>query len=182
MSQDLRDRSAELLLEIALNEVFDWGVVQTDPNFSNYLICPKSERIQLLDFGATRTYESNLRNGLLQLLSACVEGDESDIIRAAEVVGYLGDGDPEDYHRFVLQLLHAVSEPIRRNTKYDFANSDLPQRMSEIVMDMRLKNHYNRLPPMDVLFLHRKLGGLYLLFSRLNVKIDVWGMCRGYLM
>jgi predicted unusual protein kinase regulating ubiquinone biosynthesis (AarF/ABC1/UbiB family) len=182
MSQDLRDRSAELLLEIALKEVFDWGVVQTDPNFSNYLFCSKSERIQLLDFGATRSYESVLRNGLRQLLSACIDGDETDIIQAAEVVGYLGDGDPESYRRFVLQLLHTVSEPIRRNTKYDFANSDLPRRMSEIVMEMRLKNRYNRLPPMDVLFLHRKLGGLYLLFSRLNVKIDVWGMCRGYLM
>jgi predicted unusual protein kinase regulating ubiquinone biosynthesis (AarF/ABC1/UbiB family) len=181
MPQALRNRSAELLLEIALKEVFDWGMVQTDPNFSNYLFCPDSERIQLLDFGATRFYESDLRNGLIQLLSACIDGDEADITRAAEVVGYLGDGDPENYRHFVIQLLHAVSEPIRSHTEYDFANSDLPQRMSEIVLEMRLKNRFNRLPPMDVLFLHRKLGGLYLLFSRLKAKIDVRGMYGGYL-
>jgi predicted unusual protein kinase regulating ubiquinone biosynthesis (AarF/ABC1/UbiB family) len=177
MSRDLRNRSAELLLEIALKEVLDWGMVQTDPNFSNYLFCPKSERIQLLDFGATRFYESDLINGLKQLFSACMDGDESDITRAAQVVGYLGDGDPENYRTFVIHLLNAVSEPIRSNTAYDFANSDLPQRMSEIVLNMRLKNRYNRLPPMDVLFLHRKLGGLYMLFSRLKVKIDVRGIC-----
>jgi predicted unusual protein kinase regulating ubiquinone biosynthesis (AarF/ABC1/UbiB family) len=181
MPKGLRNQTAEVLLDIALKEVFEWGMVQTDPNFSNYLFCPESGRIQLLDFGATRTYDSNRRNGLSQLFSACIDGDEVDISRAAQVVGYLGEGDPEDYRHFVIQLLQAVSEPIRCKMNFDFANSDLPQRMNDTVIEMRLKNRYTRLPPMDVLFLHRKLGGLYLLFSRLNAKIDVRNICRGFL-
>lgn len=45
--------------------------------------------------------------------------------------------------------------------------------MAEVVLEIRLKNRYNRLPPMEILFLHRKLAGLYLLFSRLEARIDV---------
>ncbi|MES9971875.1 MAG: AarF/ABC1/UbiB kinase family protein [Candidatus Thiodiazotropha sp.] len=178
MSQALRDRTASLLLEIALREVFEWGLVQTDPNFSNYLFHTRSERLQLLDYGATRAYAPHRRKVLLQLLSACLDGDVADIAQAAEKVGYLGEGDPEGYHNFVVQLLRAATEPARSHKAYDFAQSDLPKRMAEIVVEMRLKNRYNRLPPMDILFLHRKLGGLYLLFSRLEAKLDVRGMIR----
>jgi predicted unusual protein kinase regulating ubiquinone biosynthesis (AarF/ABC1/UbiB family) len=177
MPQSVRNQTAGVLLEIALKEVFDWGIVQTDPNFSNYLFHPKSEQIHLLDFGATRTYDTGQRKALSRLLNACIDGDDGDITRAAEAVGYLGDGDPADYHSFVIQLLRAATEPARHKTDYDFAHSDLPQRMAEIVLTMRLKNRYNRLPPMNILFLHRKLGGLYLLLSRLNAKLDVRGMC-----
>lgn len=181
MSPRVRNRTANLLMELGLKEVFDWGIVQTDPNFSNYLFCAKTERVQLLDFGAARIFDPELRVGLFQLLSACIDGDESDMLRAAEVVGYLGEGDPQSYRDGVLQLILATTEPTRGKTNYDFANSNLPQRMSEMVLEMRLKTRYNRLPPMDVLFLHRKIAGLFLLFSRLNVKLDVNGMWKSYL-
>ncbi|MBT2971688.1 MAG: AarF/ABC1/UbiB kinase family protein [Candidatus Thiodiazotropha sp. (ex Ctena orbiculata)] len=173
MAKPLRNQTANILLEIALKEVFDWGIVQTDPNFSNYLFHAKSGRIQLLDFGAVRSYETHLRKALLQLFHACIEGQDGDIIHAAEAVGYLGDGDPVDYQNSVIQLLRFATEPARCSSVYDFANSDLPQRMAEVVLEIRLKNRYNRLPPMDILFLHRKLAGLYLLFSRLEARIDV---------
>jgi predicted unusual protein kinase regulating ubiquinone biosynthesis (AarF/ABC1/UbiB family) len=182
MPQSVCNQTAGVLLEIALKEVFDWGIVQTDPNFSNYLFHPRSKQIHLLDFGATRTYDIERQKALLRLLNACIDGDDGDITHAAEAVGYLGDGDPADYHNFVIQLLRTATEPARHKTNYDFANSDLPQRIAEIVLTMRLKSRYNRLPPLDILFLHRKLGGLYLLLSRLNAKLDVRGMTRTYLL
>ena len=69
-----RNEAAAALLELALREVFDWGLVQTDPNFANYLYSPHSKRIQLLDFGATRDYDPQLRTALNRLLSACIDG------------------------------------------------------------------------------------------------------------
>ncbi|MGB5639389.1 MAG: AarF/ABC1/UbiB kinase family protein, partial [Sedimenticolaceae bacterium] len=41
-----RNEAAAALLELALREVFDWGLVQTDPNFANFLYSPHSKRIQ----------------------------------------------------------------------------------------------------------------------------------------
>jgi hypothetical protein len=40
-------------------------------------------------------------------------------------------------------------------------------------MDLRMKERFGRLPPPAMLFLHRKLGGLYLLFSHLRAEIRV---------
>ena len=77
------------------------------------------------------------------------------------------------YRAGVLDLLRAVTEPARRPDGYDFGSSDLAVRMSDIVLRLRLREKFSRIPPPDVLFLHRKLGGLYLLFSRLRARIDV---------
>jgi hypothetical protein len=45
--------------------------------------------------------------------------------------------------------------------------------MKDIVMEMRLNEKFARVPPPEILFLHRKLGGLYLLLSRLRARIPV---------
>ena len=53
--------------------------------------------------------------------------------------------------------------------------------MSEILIEMRLRSRFGRLPPPNVLFLHRKLGGLYLLLTRLRVTLPVCELIKPYL-
>ncbi|MGB5640828.1 MAG: AarF/UbiB family protein, partial [Sedimenticolaceae bacterium] len=156
--------------------VFDWGLVQTDPNFANFLYSPHSKRIQLLDFGATRDYEPELRNALNNLLAACIDGNDGDVAACAMAVGYLDQADPARYRDSVVALLRTATEPARSNGDYAFGRSDLAERMKDTVMDMRLDQKFARIPPPQVLFLHRKLGGLYLLLSRLRATIPVAGM------
>ena len=167
-----RNRAAADLLTLALREVFDWGLVQTDPNFANYLYDAGSGRIQLLDFGATRTYPDACRMALRDLLRAAVDGDDIDLVRAAVAVGYLGEGDPQPYRLGVIRLLRTAAEPVHL-TNFHFGESDIAERMRDVVMTLRLEQRYARLPPTGVLFLHRKLGGLYLLLSRLNARLPV---------
>ncbi|MET0067146.1 MAG: AarF/ABC1/UbiB kinase family protein [Candidatus Thiodiazotropha sp.] len=169
---EARNRIATRLLQLALREVFHWGLVQTDPNFSNFRYEPHTGKIQLLDFGATREYPEARRDTLKQLLQACLGGEEFAIAEAAREVGYLGADDPDSYRRQVVTLLMMVSEPLRQ-TRYDFATTDLVSRMSEVLIEMRLQGSHGSLPPTDVLFLHRKLGGLYLLLSRLKAELNV---------
>ncbi|MET0028876.1 MAG: AarF/ABC1/UbiB kinase family protein [Candidatus Thiodiazotropha sp.] len=167
-----RNRIAAQLLELALKEVFRWGLVQTDPNFSNYRYDTRTGQIQLLDFGATREYPEARRQALKQLLQACLEDSEAAIVDAAGAVGYICDEDPQTYRHQVVTLLRMVSEPLRQ-TRYDFAHTDLVPRMSEVLIGMRLQASHGSLPPADVLFLHRKLGGLYLLLTRLKADLNV---------
>ncbi len=168
-----RNAAATALLELAIREVFDWGLVQTDPNFANYLFAAESGRIQLLDFGATRDYAGTTQATLGALLRACIEGSDVDIQAVAADVGYLQPADPAAYRDSVVALLRTATEPARADGDYDFARSDLAVRMRDIVAEMRLRQRFARVPPPEILFLHRKLGGLYLLLSRLRARIPV---------
>jgi predicted unusual protein kinase regulating ubiquinone biosynthesis (AarF/ABC1/UbiB family) len=172
-SSSQRNAAASALLELAIREVFDWGLVQTDPNFANYLFAAESGRIQLLDFGATRDYAGTAQAGLGALLRACIEGSDVDIQAAAADVGYLQPADPAAYRDSVVALLRSATEPARAQGDYDFARSDLAARMRDIVTEMRLRERFARVPPPEILFLHRKLGGLYLLLSRLRARVPV---------
>ena len=178
--RQVRDDTAENLVQLALAELFDWGLVQTDPNFANYLFDANNQRIQLLDFGATRRYDEERRGAVHRLLAACVDGDDGDVERAAAEVGYVNDDDPSGYATTIVQLLRTATEPARDKAGYRFGSSDLAQRMSNIVIDMRSRSHYGRLPPTDVLFLHRKLGGLYLLLARLKATVAVRDLVAPY--
>jgi predicted unusual protein kinase regulating ubiquinone biosynthesis (AarF/ABC1/UbiB family) len=178
--EELRNRVAADLLDLALREVYDWGLVQTDPNFANYLYSPEKERIQLLDFGATRDYSEHHVLHLRNLLGACISGDEAAIEHAAVGLGYLGDNDPPGYREIILKLLWTATEPARHETEYSFADSTLAPQMSELIVEMRLQQRFSRLPPMDILFLHRKLGGLYLLLARLKATLPVREIVEPY--
>ena len=167
-----RVRIAADLLELSLRELFDWGLVQTDPNFSNYRYAPDTGQIQLLDFGAVRRYPNQRQESLRHLITACLEGDEPAMAETALSIGYLTLDDPPEYRKQVVTLLRLVSEPLRSPT-YAFGNTHLVARMSQVLVEIRLKGRYGRLPPPDILFLHRKLGGLYLLFARLQVVLPV---------
>ncbi len=179
-SADERDRVAADLLELALRELFEWGLVQTDPNFSNYRYAPGSMQVQLLDFGAVRGYSIERRERLRKLIASCLEQDESGMAEAARSVGYLSTEDPPEYRDQVMALLGLVSEPLRQPS-YRFGSTDLVSRMSRLLVKIRLEGEYGRLPPPDVLFLHRKLGGLYLLLVRLRAHVPVRELVRKYL-
>ena len=176
-----RDEAARRLTELAFREVFDWGLVQTDPNFANYLYEHETGRIQLLDFGAAREHGAQQSLAMRELLAACMEDSDEAILAAAAKVGYLGDDDPPGYAATVLLLLRTATQPLRTPGPYRFGSTDLAREMGDLVTQMRLKSRYSRVPPMDVLFLHRKLGGLYLLLSRLRATLDIGKLAQPYL-
>jgi hypothetical protein len=48
-------------------------------------------------------------------------------------------------------------------------------------MGMHTEQNFGRLPPSDMLYIHRKLGWLYLLLKRLNAKVSISELIRPYL-
>ena len=91
----------------------------------------------------------------------------------ATAEGYTDPSDPPGYRKSVNALLRAATEPARVEGDYAFARSDLAVRMKDLLVEMRARDRYARMPPPQVLFLHRKLGGLYLLLNRLRASIPV---------
>jgi hypothetical protein len=74
-----------------------------------------------------------------------------------------------------------ATEPLRYQGEYDFANTDLGARLNEAGMALSLEQGYWHTPPVDSLFLHRKLGGLFLLAARLKAKVNVNTLVKQYL-
>jgi hypothetical protein len=62
-------------------------------------------------------------------------------------------------------------EPVEVHGAFDFGSSDLPKRLNRIAIQF-LKGVRKTPPPKDVLFLNRKIGGIYNLLRALGVKRD----------
>jgi predicted unusual protein kinase regulating ubiquinone biosynthesis (AarF/ABC1/UbiB family) len=158
--RETRERVAVRITELALRELFDWRLVQTDPNFANFRYRAEADEVVLLDFGATRRFDPELVDAFRELINASIGTDENELDRAAIDVGYLATDDMPDYRRTVVDMVSIAAEPARAPGLYYFANADLSDRLSQHMMGMHTEQNFSRLPPPDVLYIHRKLGGL----------------------
>jgi aarF domain-containing kinase len=58
-SQETRDRAGMLLLKLCFKEIFEWKIMQTDPNPANFLYDLKKQRLNLIDFGSGRLFDDD---------------------------------------------------------------------------------------------------------------------------
>jgi predicted unusual protein kinase regulating ubiquinone biosynthesis (AarF/ABC1/UbiB family) len=176
-----RDRVATRLVALALREVLDWGLVQTDPNFANFRYRAADDTVVLLDFGAVRRYEPARVVAFRRLLRAGLGADRRALEAALAGLGYLAPEDPPAYRRVILDVIETAAAPARQPGAFDFGPADLSERLTEQVYDLRVAQGFGRVPPPDVLYLHRKLGGLYLLCKRLSARVNVSELIDPYL-
>jgi predicted unusual protein kinase regulating ubiquinone biosynthesis (AarF/ABC1/UbiB family) len=169
------------LVELMFRELFELRMVQTDPNFANYQYRAATGQIVLLDFGATRRFKATFVNGYRKLLAAALTEDEDQLVAAAERIGYaMGDEDSE-YRALVLRLFLLALEPLRHEGTYDFARSDMARRMSLLAEQVADFRDFWRAPPTDAMYFHRKLGGMFLLASRVKARVDVNRLVRQFI-
>ncbi|MEP6388930.1 MAG: AarF/ABC1/UbiB kinase family protein [Halioglobus sp.] len=171
--QEERDRVMTALLDLMLTELFELAMVQTDPNFANYQYKQSTGEIVLLDFGATRHFKKRFVNNYRKLAAAAIANDRKGIAVAADKLGYaVGDEDSE-YQELVLELFTLALEPLSQEGAYDFGRSDMPARMSELGESITDYRDFWKAPPTDAVYFHRKLGGMFMLASRLKARVDV---------
>lgn len=176
-----RNQVAKSLITLLLKEVFEFGLVQTDPNFANYMYQPENNKIVLLDFGATRHFPSSIAKQYLQLIKGCLAADKDRIICAAEQIGLISKDVPQSHKMLIAEICIEASEPLQKNQEFDFANSDLVLRMQNAGIELSSAREFWQAPPADVIFVHRKVGGLYLLASKLKSKVNVHALIKPYL-
>jgi predicted unusual protein kinase regulating ubiquinone biosynthesis (AarF/ABC1/UbiB family) len=79
------------LISLVLRELFEFGVMQTDPNFSNYQYQPDVGRLVLLNFGASTPVAAATSTGYRQVLQASLSGDRNGAREAAQAAGFIGE-------------------------------------------------------------------------------------------
>jgi len=176
-----RDRVMSALIELMLLELFELRLVQTDPNFANYRYRPGSGEIVLLDFGATRRFRAGFVNNYRKLAAAAVAGDDDRVAAAAQRLGYAVGERDSVYRELMLEVFQLALEPLRTEGPYDFAGSNLAGRISELGEEITRYREFWHTPPSDAVFFHRKLGGMFMLATRLEARVDVHELLQRWL-
>ena len=168
-----RDRAVRLLMRLMFRELFEFGLMQTDPNFGNYRYCHSTGSVVLLDFGATRAFDPDIASCCMALIDAGIAGDRNALCAQAVQLGLLPRSVAFKHRDAILDMIQMVLEPLNLSGPFDFAASDLVTRLRDAGMEMNADRDFWHVPPMDLLFLQRKFGGMYLLASRLKARVNV---------
>jgi predicted unusual protein kinase regulating ubiquinone biosynthesis (AarF/ABC1/UbiB family) len=171
---------AEQLIDLFFKEMFEFKLIQTDPNFANFHYQSDTQKIVLFDFGATREISNELSSAYLALFKAGSENNREGVLNAASKIGYFKDDILDDYKNNVIDLFLMACEPLRYNGNFDFKNSELALKIKNAGLELSAQSQQWHTPPVDALFIHRKLAGLYLIAARLGAKIDVRGLFSHY--
>src|SRR5687767_10530766 len=112
MSQDERNRIAEIIFRFTFGCIHRHGLFQADPHAGNYLLL-KDGTVAFLDFGCIAEFTRPLLAGINELIGGVLTGDHERWRRGLVAVGYLKEGSDLDteemweqmrvYYTFVLE-------------------------------------------------------------------------------
>lgn len=186
LPQERRNKMALTFLDLYFREIFEWGVIQTDPHSGNYRIrinAQGEDQLVLFDFGATRSYDEDFINPYRRMIKGSLLNDPEVFLKAALDLRFIHDEDAPElkklFEEFCLEMVEpfiAYQDPrnltgqIAPDGTYDWKNTNLPQRLSKKIFQI-IRSHTWRTPPREILFLDRKTGGVFIFLSVLRAKI-----------
>ena len=179
--QEQRDAAMRDLMALVLREMFEFGAMQTDPNFANYRFQPDTGRLVLLDFGAARDVDPATAQGYRSLLSAGLSGDRDAVREAARAAGFLGEAAVARHRPLVDRMIDIVVTEMNRPGPFDFGDRGFVEVLREHGMEMAADRSTWHIPPVETLFVQRKVSGTALLAARLEARVDVRELVRPYL-
>lgn len=188
-------------LDICWYEIFQWGEMQTDPNFGNYLVHfhednPNSsiDQIVLLDFGAVRAFEPDILRAGRQLVIGSLERQGKTIAQALRRIGFYTSQTPPHIIQKFLNLCYLAIEPFADHSRfppeieglidedgcYAWGDSQLSTRALIHAKDNLLTKHFS-IPPKDFMYFSRKLIGTFTLLAVLNARINGYEVIKPHL-
>jgi len=154
VDKELKDWVAVKYFRITWRQIFEFGVLHTDPHPGNYLIT-YHPKLAMLDFGSVRVFPEEIRKGYHTLAKAILERDEETMARCFVLLGYL---DPGDDPAPLVRIMYIIFEPVledRVSDPRDFDSVGKTMEITAIGLENRIFN-----APGHRLFLVRALMGL----------------------
>lgn len=175
-SQAVRDRTMGALLDLVLRELFEFGFMQTDPNFANYRWQPESGRIVLLDFGAARTVPEKTVASYRRLMLAGLAQDHDALRDALIEIGFVSPVTLQRHRPALDGMIEILMTHLGRPGLFDFADRSFVDRVrghAETIIADKAAWH---VPPADTLFVQRKVSGTALLAIRMQARLPLLEM------
>ncbi|MCM0605913.1 MAG: AarF/ABC1/UbiB kinase family protein [Xanthomonadaceae bacterium] len=170
-----REHISKLLIDLYCMEFYDWGLVQTDPNPANFLIIETDSlpKLAVLDFGATLEYTAEFKREYIELLCVIEGGKREEIFQTASKFGFIDPRESEDTQNLFNKLMDVSVEPFRKDLQpFHFGNIDYAKRVRDSVIEFAKKVKFSS-PPKKLIFINRKLGGVFNIIKMLDVKLDL---------
>jgi predicted unusual protein kinase regulating ubiquinone biosynthesis (AarF/ABC1/UbiB family) len=154
VDQELKDWVAIKYFRVLWRQIFEFGLLHTDPHPGNYLIT-HHPRLCMLDLGSVRAFPETIRAAYVALADAALRGDAAAMSESFIRLGFLdADDDPTP----MLRILHLVLEPLledRVHDPRDYQAVDRAMEIAQISFEHRIFK-----APGHRLFLTRALYGL----------------------
>ena len=176
--QATRDAVMTTLIGIVLRELFEFGVMQTDPNFANYRFQPDTGRLVLLDFGAARTVAGDTVTGYRRLIEAALDANNMAMREAAVAAGFLGRGAVDRHGAGVDAMIDIILGEVHRPGAFDFGDRRFVNALRDNGTAIASDKTAWHVPPADILFVQRKISGTALLAARLEARVDIRTLAR----
>ena len=161
------------LLELLLNEIFTFKLVQTDPNLANFLLSEGDNSLCILDFGACCQVSEATHELYKDLLNVALTLDANKIKSFLEDKNFIPKDASSEGTKFFDRIISIAINEISQNEFFDFQRS----KVFEIITEEDLNLYFELIPSSlfgsDFIFIQRKIFGLILFFRAIGAKLPL---------